>query len=436
MKVFIPSSVLYTSILVGALSLVAPAPAYAFDWRVLPLLGPLINALFPPPPPPRQVVIPPANIRTATVWTLPHPNIGTTYINSQRQRVFYGHTPTQQMRPMQIPIQYITNPFLIPRTWNNSVTPQLVPWARISQVAYVHTVPVAPNLSGLPNINNSALNQISRNNETNIFEYYSWPVPTNATGTVNYVNSIHGLRDRSNFVPGCLDGTTAARHCGVRMHSGIDIRVPHGTPVSSMSPGRVVWVDPFCQNPEARRVVNRDPNNARPAGGCTVSVLNNRGEMIIYQHLSQAGRFRVGNNVRLGDIIGNVGNSGASFGSHLDVVVCQISEEQIRIAQQKNRSLATCQQHGGRLINPLDRMDPRDPRWRSARAREEVNNKYLECRREAGHAINNANNMRLAQCRQNFRSENTAIASGQIPPNTPTFNRPQPLTGNYNVQRF
>jgi murein DD-endopeptidase MepM/ murein hydrolase activator NlpD len=83
-----------------------------------------------------------------------------------------------------------------------------------------------------------------------------------------------------------------------RMHTGIDIGVPYGTPIHASAPGRVVysgWMDGY---------------------GNLVAIDHGRGLSTAYAHQSQIG-VSVGQIVSQGQVIGYVGCTGHCFGPHL-----------------------------------------------------------------------------------------------------------------------
>ena len=84
---------------------------------------------------------------------------------------------------------------------------------------------------------------------------------------------------------------------GIRGHHGIDYRMPQGTEVLSCSRGQVIQVG---EN-----------------GDFGISItLKHKWGISIYAHLKEA-KVNVGNKVRVGEVIGLSGKSGAAFGEHL-----------------------------------------------------------------------------------------------------------------------
>lgn len=83
-----------------------------------------------------------------------------------------------------------------------------------------------------------------------------------------------------------------------RMHSGMDFRARHGTPIVAVTDGRVT--------------------SAGRAGGCGIAVrLRHEGNLSTrYCHMSRMA-VRSGQNVRKGQVIGYVGSTGLSTGPHL-----------------------------------------------------------------------------------------------------------------------
>ena len=411
----------------------------AWDYRTLPLIGALIAMVMPavkaPAQPVQPTVVYPVNQATTTVWSVPQPSAGYTYVNGQAQRVYNVYTPQTQVQTYSVPTNYQvlqqTNPAAAQQiqTQLGVVQPnQTAQWQyQVSPVAYQQTVPNAPTLGGINmsgttttttaanaygntagtsysgsgyNTSGSATPTSLGDNrvvDTNASGTYKWPVATNATGTTGYVSSVYGPRDRDNFIAGCSDGTAPASHCGVQMHNGVDLKVAYGTPVESMTSGKVVSVDPYCKNPAAKLEFNKDPTGVTPRGGCSVSVLNSNGEMVTYQHLSDPGSLKAGDTINAGDPIGKSGNSGGSFGAHLDLSICQIPPEKLAAAQKSSSS--RCEALGGKTVNPLDKLDPNDPRTASARAKEKMNTEYLACKKTAGKDF-----AALQKCRAAFKA--------------------------------
>lgn len=467
---------------ITALGLLAlPMQAHAaFDFRTLPLIGSLINMIMPAPKPVQTnqpVVAYPVNQGATTVWSVPQPAAGYTYINGQAQRVYNTYTPQTQVQPYSVPYNYPvlqqTNPQAAQQIQSQvgMVQPsQTAQWQyQVSPVAYQQTVPVSPTMggvnmsngsgtgsngynpssggsgystsmdqpmgrvgssSGTPNSMSTSVPTSLNDNrvvDTNANGTYKWPVATNSSGTTGYVSSVYGPRDRDNFVAGCSDGTAPASHCGVQKHNGIDLKVPHGTNVESMTSGKVVYVDPYCSNPESKLAFNKNPTSVNPRGGCAVSVLNDKGEMVTYQHLSDPGDLKAGDTINAGDSIGKSGNSGGSFGAHLDVSVCNISEEKVAAAQKAKTNMTRCEAIGGKTINPLDKLDPNDPRAAAARAKEKMNADYLACKKTAGKDF-----AALQQCKKTFNATyNKKPTAAKKDDGKPV----EPLTGKLNMGR-
>ncbi len=96
-------------------------------------------------------------------------------------------------------------------------------------------------------------------------------------------------------------------------HTGIDISAPYGTPVSVTADGRVVyagWLRGY---------------------GYTVIVYHGYGFATLYAHLSSIS-VSYGDRVVKAQIIGNVGNTGRSFGNHLHYEILKYGMRQNPIA--------------------------------------------------------------------------------------------------------
>ena len=92
-------------------------------------------------------------------------------------------------------------------------------------------------------------------------------------------------------------------------HSGTDFRSPAGTPVRSLSDGRVVMVADLFYT------------------GQTVVVDHGEGLFSLYAHLSEV-LVDEGGELRVGDVLGKVGSTGRSTGAHLHLTV-RLLEERI-----------------------------------------------------------------------------------------------------------
>lgn len=101
-------------------------------------------------------------------------------------------------------------------------------------------------------------------------------------------------------VDGTLSSPFGVRRDGLgfRVHRGVDVAVPVGTPVRAMAPGRVVFA------------------GTMRGYGLVVVMDHGRGVRTVYAHLSEA-RVRSGDEVRDRAVIALSGSSGRSSGPHL-----------------------------------------------------------------------------------------------------------------------
>ena len=82
------------------------------------------------------------------------------------------------------------------------------------------------------------------------------------------------------------------------MHAGLDFRAPIGSPIHAAADGRVSFV------------------GTQSGYGNTVEISHGNGMITRYAHMSRFAA-RVGQEVRAGDVIGRIGNTGRSTGPHL-----------------------------------------------------------------------------------------------------------------------
>ena len=100
----------------------------------------------------------------------------------------------------------------------------------------------------------------------------------------------------------------ALRNYASKRHNGIDIAAPIGTPIYAASDGRVVGV------------ANQDLYCRKGAYGKFVAITHYNGLTTLYAHLS-LWKVHEGQEVKQGDLIGYMGNTGFSTGSHLHFTV-------------------------------------------------------------------------------------------------------------------
>lgn len=120
--------------------------------------------------------------------------------------------------------------------------------------------------------------------------YWDWPVPANATLTSRF-----GCRPN---IPGISFKPSPNCPSGQNFHNGIDLARPRGTPVFAAGGGTV-------------SVVSSDS-----VSGNFVNIGHGSGWASVYCHLDRA-LVSPGQRVEAGDLIGVMGSTGASTGSHL-----------------------------------------------------------------------------------------------------------------------
>lgn len=99
-----------------------------------------------------------------------------------------------------------------------------------------------------------------------------------------------------------------------RLHNGVDLAAPRGTPVYAVAGGSVVFAG----------WGGAIPGIARQSGGGNVVEIEAAGRVYQYAHLDSIA-MRVGSQVSSGALVGTVGNTGYSFGNHLQFAVWQRS---------------------------------------------------------------------------------------------------------------
>ena len=85
----------------------------------------------------------------------------------------------------------------------------------------------------------------------------------------------------------------------MRMHKGVDYAAPTGTPIMAAGDARVQFA------------------GTQRGYGNVVILDHGRGHTTLYGHMSRLGRFKTGQRVNQGEIIGYVGSTGMSTGPHL-----------------------------------------------------------------------------------------------------------------------
>jgi RHS repeat-associated protein len=96
---------------------------------------------------------------------------------------------------------------------------------------------------------------------------------------------------------------------GDRVHRGIDLTAPEGSPIRSFASGKVAWVD------------------TSPTWGNYVVIDHGQGYFSLYAHIRDGGTLvDVGDPISDGQIIAEVGNTGRSSGPHLHLEVGQAKD--------------------------------------------------------------------------------------------------------------
>lgn len=131
---------------------------------------------------------------------------------------------------------------------------------------------------------------IARRNFAESFPFI-WPVP----GGVPRVSSAYGVR--ANEEVGNVLGSRPPG--GIHFHAGIDIPGEIGDPVLATADGRVVWI-----------------NLDNPVYGKVLIIQHNYGFQTLYGHCDNV-VVKSGEYVKRGQIIAEMGNTGASYGCHV-----------------------------------------------------------------------------------------------------------------------
>ena len=118
---------------------------------------------------------------------------------------------------------------------------------------------------------------------------------------------------RANFSHGQTHGFT--RNNGKRYHNGLDFGAPLGTPIFSAESGKVIAV-----GDQDNYKTNGKKLCWRGAYGKFVLIKHENNLTTLYAHLS-LWKVKVGDSVKRGEVIGYVGNTGRSTGSHLHFTV-------------------------------------------------------------------------------------------------------------------
>jgi murein DD-endopeptidase MepM/ murein hydrolase activator NlpD len=378
--------------------LLASAPAHALDMRAWPVIGTLLNMMSPKPQT-QQVIVqqPKVTGPTTQVWTIPQPRAGVAYTNTQLQPVYNIYTPTTPVQSATIPTTMANQPLTYATVERYTTKPLQISspaWQPTNSTTYANTVPEAPsNSAGVGGassnfeINSGSTSTIANSGralDNTTDGKLRWPVGTNSSGTKNYVSDAYGDRDRDFFDTGCQDGTKDKSKCGIVMHKGIDIATPYGTNLESMNTGTVVGVSSYCKDKNAK-LPGGYHGKGVPGAGCSVSVMSDSGEIITYSHLSDSGDLKVGDSIKAGDSVGKSGNSGGSFGAHLDLSICQVPQEKADAIKESKKNVSyNCANNGGTQVDPITRLDDKDPRTAGAKEKQKITQEHVACKRAAG----------------------------------------------------
>jgi len=93
-----------------------------------------------------------------------------------------------------------------------------------------------------------------------------------------------------------------------KMHKGLDLAAPRGTPIRAVGPGKVIlsqWVSGY---------------------GWMIAVKHPDGTISRYAHMNSRSPLRVGATVSAGQVIGLVGSTGNSTGPHLHLEIVRGSK--------------------------------------------------------------------------------------------------------------
>ena len=94
-----------------------------------------------------------------------------------------------------------------------------------------------------------------------------------------------------------------------KMHKGLDIGAPTGTPLVAMGDGTISLIRP----------------NSETAGNYVKFVSKDGKFEFTYMHLSKFGKFKQNQKIKQGDVLGYVGNTGQSTGPHLHMEVTDLT---------------------------------------------------------------------------------------------------------------
>jgi murein DD-endopeptidase MepM/ murein hydrolase activator NlpD len=153
-----------------------------------------------------------------------------------------------------------------------------------------------------------------------------------------------------------------------KVHGGLDLAVPEGTPVQASAPGRVtqVW------------------NDEKHGGGLSIRVDYGGGVVMGYAHLA-AQDVKVGDQVAVGDVLGKSGSTGRSTGPHLH---WSATVDGKRVDPRTVGNISPAQAYGATLGEVLEYADAQLPPDASDAVRDatraEVQRRYSVYRAERG----------------------------------------------------
>lgn len=147
---------------------------------------------------------------------------------------------------------------------------------------------------------------------------YFWPVPSSDSISCYWGEGENKLTYSFDYNSG---DRKYQGYSGGKAHNGLDITGSSGCPVIAVGSGEVVWVNGGGVAHSGSLPTNWDKDVDGPSQGNCIGIKmdKNKEHNFVYMHLKNPPKYKVGDRVTAGDVVGYMGSTGRSTGTHLHI---------------------------------------------------------------------------------------------------------------------